>query len=663
MPAFRNPLLFFVGALATLVVPVSAERWVDATISAGLEGQAVSLVKFVDLDSDQRPDAVILPKSGPGIAPRVFLNKPSPSGEGIGFQFQIASATQLPAARTADTLVFADLDNDGIKDAILSRYNDIYQDDYSPPVSGPKRSAWMPGNGDGSFGQAQIFEKAPLTTTRAIAIGDVNQDGLLDCLFGNWYQRYFTGYEAFSNDLLIQYPTTDGEPGFTRWPFPLETSPTDFHDDLGGRPTYGVAITRLDSGLPMVLELNYGRRWNRLYRMALRGPIKEIQWTENKPGPLAPNDSDAIRDHLVRQLVGENIASATKVDGDGIRHGRHPKWNRDQANAHPRSQRPDEAPFRSNGNTFDCAVGDIDNDGDFDLFVSTIIHAWAGESSDRSRFLVNQLSETGELSFATFEHLSVDRIPDLPDPGVPLTEEHTSYNQGDIYAELADLNHDGRLDLVLCSSDYPDPPPHDERLRIYFQQTDGRFLDVTSDLGLDHVGAGMPSLADVDLDGDLDLLVGQSFNRLTRSQRIKASIESGALSPNSNDDRPPEPRARLYLNESSNGRASIILHLQGDPKGGVSSEAFGAIVRVTADTDGDPGTPEVVQSRQLLGPAGHSGKQNEAIIHVGLNAADRASKVVIEWQSNPKTHTIIEGLEAGRYLVIQGEPSPQALSR
>jgi len=173
----------------------------------------------------------------------------------------------------------------------------------------------------------------------------------------------------------------------------------------------------------------------------------------------------------------------------------------------------------------------------------------------------------------------------------------------------------------------------------------------------------MPSLADVDLDGDLDLLVGQSFNRLPKSQRIQAAIESEALSADSIDTKPPEIRARLYLNESSNGRASIILHLQGDPQQGVSSEAFGAIVRVTADTDGNPGTPEVVQSRQLLGPGGHSGKQNEAIIHVGLGAATRASKIVIAWQSHPETHTIIEGLDAGRYAISQGATTPQLLSR
>jgi len=273
------------------------------------------------------------------------------------------------------------------------------------------------------------------------------------------------------------------------------------------------------------------------------------------------------------------------------------------------------------------------------------------------------LSETGNLQFQSFAHLSVDRIPDLPGPGIPLKKENTSYNQGDIYAELADLNHDGRLDLVLCSSDYPDPPPHDERLRIYFQQGDGRFLDVTKDLGLNHIGAGMPSLADVDLDGDLDLLIGQSFNRLPKEQRVKAALASGALRNDSAEGTMPEPRARLYLNESSEGRRSLILHLIGDKQKGVSSSAIGAIVRVTADTDGDSNTPDSVQSRQLLGAGGHSGKQNETIIHVGLGAANHATKIKIQWPGENQTPTELGTLRPGRYIISQEDPVPQLLSR
>jgi len=649
--------------LAIVASSSRAEKWIDATAPAGIEGQSHSLLKFADLNGDLRPDAILLPKSNQGAPPRVFLNRSRASDDGIGFRLDLLADTNLPPLRTADTLVFADLNNDGFKDAILARYNDIYQDNYAPPTSPPKRSAWLPGNGDGSFGEARIFVDAPMVTTRAVAIGDVNQDGLLDCYMGNWYKRYFSGYEAFSNDLLIQYPTTSNELGFIRWPIPHESSPTDFRDDLGGRPTYGVALPRFDDGLPMLLELNYGRRWNRLYRMAHRGRIKEIPSTLDDPGPLVPQDDGAIADHLVRQLVGEDIAAFANVDGDAIRHGRHPKWPSEHADAHPRSQRPDEPPFRANGNTFDSAIGDIDNDGDFDLFVTTIIHSWAGESSDRSRFLVNQLKESDTLRFLTFDHLSVDRIPELPAPGISLSKENTSYNQGDIYAELADLNHDGRLDLVLCSSDYPDPPPHDERLRVYFQQFDGRFLDVTDDLGIDHVGAGMPSLADVDLDGDLDLLIGQSFNRLPKDQRVRAALESGALSVDTVEKANPEPRARLYLNESSENRSSIILHLKGNPEQNVATEAFGTIVRISADTDGDPKTPDSIQSRQLLGPGGHSGKQNEPIIHVGLGAASQATKVVVEWPDSTQTRTVLEELEAGRYLLLQSETSPQLLSK
>lgn len=660
---YRSFVSFIVATLAGSANPSAATPWIDATLPAGIEGQSLSLLKFADLNGDRRPDAILLPKSKQGILPRVFLNRSEESDEKISFRLEAFTETNLPSVRTADTLVFADLNNDGIKDAILGRYNDIYQDDYAPANFHPKRSAWFPGNGDGSFGEARVFKEAPMVTTRAIAVGDVNQDGLLDCLMGNWYQRYFTGYEAFSNDLLLQHSTAEGIPDFVRWPVPHETSPTDFHDDLGGRPTYGVALPRFNDGLPMVLELNYGRRWNRLYRMTRRGPLKEIPSNEESPSPLIPQEGAAIADHLIRQLAGEDIAALAKIDGDSIRHGRHPKWPSEHAEAHPRSQRPDEPPFRANGNTFDCAIGDIDNDGDFDLFVSTIIHSWAGESSDRSRFLMNQLNETGNLQFQSFAHLSVDRIPDLPAPGIPLTKENTSYNQGDIYAELADLNHDGRLDLVLCSSDYPDPPPHDERLRIYFQQGDGRFLDVTKDLGLNHIGAGMPSLADVDLDGDLDLLIGQSFNRLPKEQRVKAALASGALRNDSAEGTMPEPRARLYLNESSEGRRSLILHLIGDKQKGVSSSAIGAIVRVTADTDGDSNTPDSIQSRQLLGAGGHSGKQNETIIHVGLGAATHATKIKIQWPGENQTPTELGTLRPGRYIISQEDPVPQLLSR
>jgi len=655
---WRISLLLIATALFILPHPVPAisSPWIDATSQSGLDGYSGTRVKFADLNGDHRPDAVLLRDNGKTETPLLFLNAPA---AGSAPRFRPVTDVGLPDISERDVLVFADLDNDGRQDAILGRNLDIYQPDYQPPSEGPLLTSWHPGLGDGRFGPPVEIEQATLATTAAIAVGDANLDGLPDLWIGNWYQRYFTGYEAFDNDLLLQYRSTNYAPRFQRWPLPHESSPTDYRTDLNGRPTYGAAIVRLDDGLPYLLELHYGRRWNRLYRLSHRQRLlKPDSDASDLPSqPFELQEPRAAGQHVVRRLRGMEIAAQAGIDGDDIRHGRHPVWPAELTRSRPRAARPDEPPFRANGNTFDAAVGDIDNDGDFDLFFSTIIHMWAGDSSDRSRFLVSQLKESGTLRFTSPPHLSVDRLPKPSGPGEPLEPKHTTeQNQGDIYAELADLNHDGRLDLLLCSSDYPDAPPYDERLRIFFQQADGSFHDATHSLGLDHIGAGMPSLADVDQDGDLDLLIGQSFNRLPRHLRRQAALTSGALRPDSPSDANPERRIRLFLNRASEERPSFILQLEGDPQQGTTRAAFGAIVLLTADLDGDPHTPSETQIRQVLGPAGHSGKQSSLDLHWGLGAATEVERLEIRWPGDdgqPRAPLVFHDLPAGRYTLDQ----------
>src|SRR5690606_18142289 len=143
------------------------------------------------------------------------------------------------------------------------------------------------------------------------------------------------------------------------------------------------------------------------------------------------------------------------------------------------------------------------------------------------------------------------------------TPENRNFNQGDIFCELADLDNDGRLDLILCSSDYSDPPPHDERLRIYFQQPDGTFADHTAALGIDHLGAGQPALLDFDRDGALDLIVGQTFNRFDAERRRAAALANGSLAADAPTDAHGQPILRVYHNTWSAGRAGLTLRLQG----------------------------------------------------------------------------------------------------
>jgi hypothetical protein len=586
--------------------------FVDATADLGLADLAGPHCCFVDLNNDARPDAVVGRN-------RVFLNA-SDADASRGLRFVEVGASGLPAFRTGDIAVFADLDNDGNKDCVWTRYLDIHADNYEPPTDGPPKTAWLRGNGDGTFGSPlgawEVIDAAQEATTAAVAVGDVDADGRLDIYLGNWYRKYGADHEGIPNLLL---KSARGSVAVLSWfrdtRSPAVAEPFNDDTDPGGRPTYGVVIARglvtdgRDSypGLPQLLDLNYGRRWNRLWRAVAGRPGFEHDygWTDTAPD------------------LG--------LDGDDIRHGRYPEWLKERAKADPRFDREDELPFRANGNTFDAAVGDIDNDGDFDLFLAEITHAWAGESSDRSRFLVQERDEHGAVRFASKPELSVDRAP--TDPTIQ------SWNQGDIYAELADFDLDGRLDLLLCSSDYPD----NQRLRIYSQQLDGSFSDITSWIGIDHLGAGQPSIADIDADGDLDIMVGQSFNRLGADQTTGR-----------------EPRVRVYLNQAADkalGKA-ITLRLVGDPTPrdadrpedrltAVSRDALGAIVRMTAVIHGE----RVTQSRQLIGIGGHQGKQMDFALHFGLGDAAEAERIEIEWPSRAHQATVLEHVEPGTHEV------------
>ncbi len=571
--------------------------FVDHTDAIGLGPdivpETVSRLCFADLDGDDYPDAVI-------DRHRVFLNRPdgdSPIGRSFLEIPPDQSGLRIPV--TGTVTVFADLDNDGHVDAIVAEYINRFDDKWEDHG---RRTCWQKGRGDGTFGTPQPIKGAQEATACAIAVGDVNRDGRLDLWLGNWYARYGASYAGFQNDLLLQQPRPPevGEAAELRWSptllpvgvepiveAPEEEDPFDEENDADGRPTYGAMIADLDNdGTAELLELNYGRRWSRCFHR--------------------PNTSS--NDWL-------DIAPKIGFDGDDIRHGRYPDWLKERAKEDPRFDREDEEPFRANGNTFDCSIGDIDNDGDFDIFLAEITHGWAGESSDRSRVLLNQTAESGQFKLFVDTKKNIDRVP----------ADKNSWNQGDLFCELADLDHDGRLDLILCSGDYPD----NQRLRIFLQQPDGSVRDATEYLGIDHDGSHQVSLADVDCDGDLDMLVGQTFFRFTKEMKEGRS-----------------PRIRLFINEATEGRKSITLRLRGDGAA-VNRDALGAAVRIKL-SDG------TIISRLLTGIGGHAGMQRDFIVHFGLGPNDIVEELNVTWPDQARTTQRFEDVAAGRYTLHFG---------
>ncbi len=559
-----------------------AYKW--RTEEWGLSGLTGVKMSAADLDGDGYPDLVVQDaapfqrsdfESG-AVVHRVLMNVDDGAGgrtfadrtEESGL-FTVRDGDGSRVGRASQIHVFADVDNDGDLDVFAGAFQDRNNDDADPG----DRSEILLNDGNGHFTLAPASDlwMAGGYATAGASFTDADGDGRVDLWITGWYQRY--GYLKSEQDHLFlgegdgRFRMVTDEVGLT---MEVTSSTQAFIDGTAARPAYGATSCDLDGDAwPDLLATNYGRAWNQQW-MNRQGSFEDTSMSSG----FAADDNLDYSDNQYYACYCEVNGPCDPDPGSSLLGNCStyasywtPGW--------------DDQPNRLAGNSFTTACGDLDNDGDNDLVTAEIVHWHIGQSSDPTEILLND----GQGGFTR---------PGVGATGLERDWPSDSWNAGDIYAAMADLDLDGWKDLIVASTDYPDT-----RLFVWRQVEAGVFQEVAEEWGVDHPWPAGLVVADFDRDGDLDLVMGSS------NARSGSPWESHEL--------------HLYENQLGPGNA-LRLSLRGQS---ANRAGVGARVEVQA---GDK-----VQTYEVSGGYGHFGMQNDTVLTIGLDEACTADRVEVVW--------------------------------
>ncbi len=276
-------------------------------------------------------------------------------------------------------------------------------------------------------------------------------------------------------------------------------------------------------------------------------------------------------------------------------------------------------------NGMGSAVGDYDNDGDLDWFVTSI---WDETEDNKSGnynwgFSGNRLySNNGDGTFVDV----TDRA------GV----RDGNWGWG---ASFGDLDNDGDLDLyhvngwrvkIRFGAPLEDAYRfHQKPARLYENLGDGVFTDVAEASNADDRGQGRGSiLFDYDNDGDLDIFNVNSFD----------------VDPSGSDPEELTPGIPVLLrNDSTTSNHWLKVTLDGVPP--FHRDGIGSRVYVT--------TGWKTQMRELNASSNYLAQGPGRIAHFGLGTYETANEVRAEWSNGDAC--ILEDVRSDREIVL---PSP-----
>jgi hypothetical protein len=445
--------------------------------------------------------------------------------------------------------------------------------------------------------------------SRGVAWGDFNGDGWDDLVVANAAdgQRNFLYRNRGDGTLEL-----------------VEDSPVV----TGAAPTEGVNWVDFDNdGDVDLLVVNRSETSNELFRNDGDGGLVRVSGgdltadrTSSTTACWADYDEDGFLDVWVVNRDGEDDALYRNRSGGGF----------SRVAAGPMVGR--------GGDGRTCAWGDVDADGDLDLYVGNFLTA------DREGKATNFLYlNRGDGAFE-----SVIEGPAVSDPGL-------TYG-----VSWVDFDNDGDLDLFVSNI------ARSDQNALYRNDGSGQLAKVT--VGPLVTDSGGPSKGhtwgDYDNDGDLDLYVangtegtddilgyfyrhlgGGRFERVLESpfdsdRHISAGTAWGDYDNNGDLDifvanwRGDGEANDLYRNQTS-GASWLALRLEGRQS---NRMGIGAKVRLVVEMEGETNT----QYRWQLLNTGY-GSQNAPIIHFGLGSATVARTLEISWPSGKvDTHSNVD---------------------
>lgn len=480
--------------------PAPKGLWVDQAEATGLvfrhengargkwyfpeiNGSGVAL-----LDADQDGDLDILLLQGADIdagrpavsRDRLFRNDLVPSGR-LRF-VDVTEASGLDAVGYSMAAAAADFDNDGRTDLYIGAYGD--------------NSMWRNvGNGDKIRFEdvTEQWQVADRRWTAALVVFDYDRDGRLDLYLGN-YLRFeparhktctiSTGLQDYchpssypaEHDLFFHNRLLDGQPHFvdsTRRAFG-RTAP---------EPTLGLAVLDMDDDGRLDLYAAHDDRPNRLWQNLF-----------NETSPAAGPDGKPTT-----HFRDEALLTGTAVNGAG------------DAEA-----------------SMGVTAGDIDGDGDTDLFMSHL-------TSQSNTLYVNRGGIFGDET----------RGRGLGAPSLPFTGFGTHFLDADLDGDLDLFVANGAVQVIESQRRAGESHPFHQTDQYFENQSSenrssenqsknhgtGRFVDAT-----DRAGASFSvpatsrgaAVGDLDNDGDLDLVISDNGGtaRLLINQTISRPADS-----------------------------------------------------------------------------------------------------------------------------------------